>query len=71
MNKVILMGRLTRDPERLTAVLTGTATMPRRILSTVLHSAEAVSLRNAISVKESRLQLQDVSRQEAIQIKKA
>ena len=71
MNKVILMGRLTRDPEvrysqgeQATAIARYTLAVDRRFkrdgdqtadLSDVWHSVNLVNLQKSISVKEQRL----------------
>ena len=71
MNKVILMGRLTRDPEvrystsgdnqlaiaryTLAVDFAETETSRRQILSAAWHSAEAASLQKSISIREQKL----------------
>ena len=85
MNKVVLVGRLTRDPEvrysqgdSATAVARYTVAVDRRlngttnrplILFRVLYSVVLLSLQRSISVRECACQFPDVSRPEAIRTK--
>ena len=83
MNKVILMGRLTREPDvrysqnsdgsmiKSEDVLEPIATALSRllILSAVLHLADRVNLLKSIFIREPRLPLPAESRQEAIRIR--
>ena len=83
MNKVVLVGRLTRDPEvrysqgdSATAVARYTLAVDRRfrrdgerILFRVLYSDVPQSLLRSISIRECVSQFPDVSRQEATRTK--
>ena len=72
MNKVILMGRLTREPDvrysQNTEDSVVTAKLPL-ILSVVLLSVDLENLLKSIFIRELRLLLQDVSRQVVILIR--
>jgi len=78
MNKVILMGRLTRDPDvRYSQSATGSmavarytlAVSRRQILLAVLHLAERVNLLRSIFIRELRLLLPEEYRLVAIPIR--
>ena len=79
MNKVILMGRLTREPDvRYSQNSDGSMAVARYtlavdsrllILSAVLHLADRVNLLKSIFIREPRLPLPAESRQEAIRIR--
>ena len=85
MNRVILMGRLTRDPEvrysqgenatavarYTTVVSTETEMRAVQILLVVLHLASRQSLQSGICVRVSRCLLQGVFRQAVIPIRTA
>ena len=84
MNKVVLVGRLTRDPEvrysqgnNATAVARYTVAVDRRfksrqrILFRVLYSDVPLSLQRSISVRECEFLFQAVFRQAATRTKMA